>query len=70
MTIKSHTSGPNMDTVLGRLEYAASKAGSIGLGEYTRVHKKDLSTLIESYKQIVTDGLPVVRIDVDIKDLL
>lgn len=48
MTIESHVSGAHLAAVVERLKYAASKAGSIGLGEYTRVHKKDLSTLIEA----------------------
>jgi hypothetical protein len=50
MTIKDHTTGAHIAAVIERLKYAASKAGSIGLGEYTRVHKKDLSTLIEAFE--------------------
>lgn len=65
MTVKDLTTGPYAAAVVERLKYAASKAGSIGLGEYTRVHKKDLSVLIEAFEQkIVTlnsDDAPLVR---------
>jgi hypothetical protein len=49
MSTTSHTSGAHIQQVIERLTYAASKAGSIGLGEYTRVHKKDLATLLEAF---------------------
>lgn len=35
--------------VIGRLRYAISAAGSVGLGQYTRVHRKDLETLLEAH---------------------
>lgn len=64
MTVKDHTTGANAVAVLDRLKYACSKAGSIGLGEYTRVHKRDLATLIEAFEgKVVTmkaDDAPLV----------
>lgn len=65
MTAQDLTTGPHFDTVLERLTYATTKAGSVGLGEYTRVHKKDLAILIEAFKgKIVSlkmDDVPVTR---------
>lgn len=64
MTIKDHTTGANAIAVVDRLKYACTKAGSIGLGEYTRVHKRDLATLIEAFEgKVVTmkaDDAPLV----------
>lgn len=65
MTAADLTTGKHLDTVVERLKYAASKAGSIGLGEYTRVHKKDLSILIEAFESKIatlnTSDLPLTR---------
>jgi hypothetical protein len=65
VTTKDLTTGPHLATVVERLKYAASKAGSIGLGEYTRVHKKDLSILIEAFDNKIatlnTSDLPLAR---------
>jgi uncharacterized protein YheU (UPF0270 family) len=57
----NHTTGPNLDAVIERLNYAASKAGSIGMGEYTRVHKKDLATLLEAFAEREGTDAPLVR---------
>ena len=61
MTINDHTSGAHLVAVIERLKYAGSKAGSIGLGEYTRVHKKDLATLVEAFEQKASDDAPLAR---------
>jgi len=71
VTVKDLTTGKHMDSVVERLKYAASKAGSIGLGEYTRVHKKDLSILIEAFESKIAtldaSDAPLVR---DLQDRL
>lgn len=36
--------------VLARLKYACSAAGSVGLGNYTRVHKKDLDEMLKAFE--------------------
>lgn len=60
--MSGHTEGAHFASVIERLKYAGSKAGSIGLGEYTRVHKRDLATLIEAYETAkpVADDQPTI----------
>ncbi|HJQ13072.1 MAG TPA: hypothetical protein VJ840_18715 [Gemmatimonadaceae bacterium] len=40
----------HFNQVIERLKYACSAAGSVGLGNYTRVHKKDLDELLKAFE--------------------
>jgi hypothetical protein len=50
MSKKEPAAPSAIEGIVERLKYAASRAGSIGMGEYTRVHKKDLASLIDAFE--------------------